>query len=200
MENTQRVIPMNAIILNGSLKHQHHLIPIQKILVEELGSAGWSAEPILLNEVKIRSCLGCFKCWDTTPGICIQKDEAQDIVQKIIQSDLVIFLTPLTFGGYSSELKKIIERMLGLLQPGTIIIKGETHHLKRYERYPSLLAFGVTETQDDDEKQIFNTLIERHCLNFYPPKHRAEVFFTGEEEGKIRERTKKNIVEMELKI
>ena len=96
-------------------------------------------------------------------------------------------------------MKKIIERMLGLLQPGTIIIKGETHHLKRYERYPSLIAFGVTETQDDDEKQIFNTLIERHSLNFYPPRHRAEVFLAREEEGKIRERTKNIIVEMELK-
>ena len=189
---------MNAIILNGSLKHQHHLIPIQKILVEELGSAGWSAKPILLNEVKIRSCLGCFKCWDTTPGICIQKDGTQDIVQKIIQSDLVIFLTPLTFGGYSSELKKIIERMLGLLQPGVTIIKGETHHLKRYERYPTLLAIGVTEIQDNEEEQIFNTLIERYSLNFYPPKHRAEVFLDGEEERKIREKTKKIIVEMEL--
>lgn len=189
---------MNAIILNGSLKHQYHLISIQKILVEALGSVGWSVEPILLNEVKINSCIGCFKCWDTTPGLCIQKDEAQDILQKIIQSDLVIFLTPLTFGGYSSELKKIIERMLGLLQPGVIIIEGETHHLKRYERYPSLLAFGVTETQDDDEKQIFNTLIERHSLNFYPPKHRAEVFLAGDEEGKIREKTKQIISEMEL--
>lgn len=189
---------MNAIILNGSLKHQHHLIPIQKILVEELGRAGWSTEPILLNEVNIRSCIGCFKCWDTTPGLCVQKDEAQEIVQKIIQSDLVIFLTPLTFGGYSSELKKIIERMLGLLQPATTIIKGETHHLKRYERYPSLLALGVTETRHNDEEQIFNNLIERHSLNFYPPKHRAEVLLAGEEEGKIQERTKKIIVEMEL--
>jgi len=189
---------LDAIILNGSLKQQHHLIPIQKILVEELGSTGWNTEPILLNDVEIRTCIGCFKCWHTTPGICIQKDGAQDIVQKIIQSELVIFLTPLTFGGYSSELKKIIERMLGLLQPGVIIIEGETHHLKRYERYPSLLAFGVTETQDDDEKQIFNTLIERHSLNFYPPKHRAEVFLAGEEEGKIRERIKNIIVEMEL--
>jgi len=198
MENPQRDIPMNAIILNGSLKHQYHLIPIQKILVEELGSAGWNVEPILLNEVKIRSCIGCFKCWDTTPGLCIQKDEAQDILQKIIRSDLVIFLTPLTFGGYSSELKKIIERMLGLLQPGVTIIKGETHHLKRYERYPSLLAIGVTEAQDDDEKQIFNTLIKRHSLNFYPPKHRAEVFLAGEDGGKIREKTKNIVVEMEL--
>ncbi len=189
---------MHALILNGSLKHQYHLIPVQKILEEELGSAGWSAESILLNEVEIKSCIGCFKCWDTTPGICIQKDDAQDIVKKIIQSDLVIFLTPLTFGGYSSELKKIIERMLGLLQPGMTVINGEIHHLKRYERYPSLLAIGVTENQDNEEKRIFNTLIERHSRNFYPPKHRAEVFLSGDEEGVIRKKTKKIIDGMEL--
>jgi multimeric flavodoxin WrbA len=120
-------------------------------------------------------------------------------VQKVIQSDLVVFLTPLTFGGFSSELKKILERLLGLLHPGMRVIKGETHHLKRYERYPSLLAFGVTETQDDEEEQIFKTLIERFSLNFFPPKHGAEVFLGGEEEGKIRERTKKIIDELELK-
>jgi multimeric flavodoxin WrbA len=127
---------MDALILNGSLRHQHHLMPTQKILAEELGKAGWSVESVLLNEVEVKTCIGCFKCWDTTPGLCFQKDEAQGVVQKIIQSGLVIFLTPLTFGGYSSELKKIIERSLGLLQPGMIIIKGESHHIKRYERYP----------------------------------------------------------------
>ena len=189
---------MNALILNGSLKHHYHLIPVQKIICDELGSAGGSVEPILLNEIEIRSCIGCFKCWDTTPGICVQKDEAQNIVQKIIQSDLVIFLTPLTFGGYSSELKKIIERMLGLLQPGMTIIEGETHHLKRYDRYPSLLAIGVEETHDDEEKKIFETLIKRHSLNFYPPRYRAEIFLAREDEGIIRERTKEIILEMEL--
>jgi multimeric flavodoxin WrbA len=166
--------------------------------MEELGSAGWSVEPILLLEVEIRRCIGCFKCWDTTPGECFQKDQTQDIVEKIIRADLLILLTPLTFGGYSSELKKIIERMLCLLLPGMTIIEGESHHLKRYDRYPSLLALGVTETLDDEEVQIFNTLIKRHSLNFYPPKHKAELFLTGDEEEKIRERTKKIIGEMEL--
>jgi multimeric flavodoxin WrbA len=189
---------MNALILNGSLKHQHRLIPIQKILMEELVSAGWDVEPILLHEYEIRSCIGCFRCWDTTPGLCFQKDEAQDILKKIIRTDLLIFLTPLTFGGYSSELKKIIERMLGLLQPGMTIIEGESHHLKRYERYPSLLALGAVETKDDDEVQIFNKLMKRHSLNFYPPKHEAEVVLVEDKEGKIRERTKRIITEMEL--
>lgn len=189
---------MDTLILNGSLKHQQHLMPIQGILIEELESAEWNVEPVLLHEVEIKTCIGCFKCWDTTPGLCFQKDEAQSIVKKIIQSDLLVFLTPLTFGGYSSELKKIIERMLGLLQPGVILIKGESHHIKRYACYPSLLGIGVAETQDDEAERIFSTLIERHSLNFYPPKHRAEVFLAGEEEESIRMRTKKILSDMEL--
>ena len=120
-------------------------------------------------------------------------------MEKTIQSDLLIFLTPLTFGGYSSELKKIIERMLGLLQPGTTLIDDETHHLKRYERYPSLLAIGVTETREDEEELIFNNLIIRHSRNFYPPKYRVKIILAGEKEGKIRESAKRIIDEMELK-
>jgi multimeric flavodoxin WrbA len=190
---------MNSLILDGSLEHQQHLIPIQKILVEELENAGWDTEPILLHEHEIKTCIGCFRCWDTTPGLCFQKDEAQDIVKKTIQSDLLVFFTPLTFGGYSSELKKIIERMLGLLQPGVILIYGESHHIKRYEHYPSLLAVGVGETQDDEEERIFSTLIERHSLNFYPPWYGAEVFHTGAREESTRERIKNALSEMELK-
>jgi len=190
---------MNALILNGSLKHQSHLEPIQNILIEELEDVGWTPEPILLHQANIRGCLGCFKCWDTTPGLCIQqKDEAPGIVKKFIRSGLVVFLSPLTFGGYSSELKKIIERMLGLLQPGTTIRSGETHHLKRYESYPSLLAVSVTETLDVEGERIFTTLIERHSRNFYPPKYRAVVFHSGEEDNRVRERIKEIIGELEL--
>ncbi|MHA1512750.1 MAG: flavodoxin family protein [Candidatus Hodarchaeales archaeon] len=128
---------MKAMILNGDLKGHDGLAGIQGILEEELKEAGWNAETYILNEHNIKSCIGCFKCWDTTPGICtgVKNDDANKIVEKVIQNELLVFLTPLTFGGYSSELKAIIERMLGLLQPGVMIVDGESHHLKRYERY-----------------------------------------------------------------
>lgn len=190
---------MNALILNGSLKHQHNLDPIQHALVEELENAGWSTESIVLHQSNIKGCLGCFRCWDTTPGLCIQqKDEAPGIVKQFLRSELVVFLSPLTFGGYSSELKRMIERLLGILQPGFTIKSGETHHLKRYERYPSLLAVSVTETLDVEGERIFRTLVERHSRNFYPPKYHAEVFLSGEEDNSVRERIKKIIDEMEL--
>ncbi|MFC2168379.1 flavodoxin family protein [Acidobacteriota bacterium] len=190
---------MNALILNGSLKHHHHLDTLQNILLEELKNEGWNPESILLHKANIRGCLGCFKCWDTTPGLCIQqKDEATGIVKQFMQSELVVFLTPSTFGGYSSELKQIIERMLGILQPGITMQSGESHHLKRYDRYPSLLAVSVTETKDIEAERLFRALVERHRHNFYPPKYRAEVFYSGEEENRIRERIKESLGELEL--
>ncbi|MCJ7682498.1 MAG: NAD(P)H-dependent oxidoreductase [Candidatus Aminicenantes bacterium] len=174
-------------------------MPIQKALEEELREAGWNFRSILLREVQVMSCLGCFKCWDTTPGLCIQlKDEAQGVVEKVIQSELLVFLTPLTFGGFSSELKKIIERFLGLLQPGVTLETGESHHLKRYDRYPSLLACAVTETWDDEEVKIFNRLVDRFSLNFFPPKHRSGVFVAGEDKNKTRGQIQSLIQEMEI--
>lgn len=191
---------LSVIILNGSLKHQNHLIPIQEILEEEFKNVDLSTESILLNQIDIKSCIGCIRCWHTTPGICsgVKGDTAEEITKKVIQSEWVFFLTPLTFGGFSSELNKIIERMLGLLQPGITLNKGESHHFKRYERYPSILALATTEILDPEEEQIFKALVDRYSLNFYPPQHRAEVFLVGEDVDNIRDRIKRILFEMGL--
>ena len=187
---------MRAVILNGSLKNQTQLEPVQETLEVELRSGGWSVESILLHELDIRSCTGCFRCWNVTPGICTGvKDDAEEITEKVIKCKLVVFLTPLTFGGYSSELKKMIERLLGLLQPGTTLINGETHHLKRYARYPSILAIAITKKIDDEEVQLFKTLGHRFSLNFYPPKHREEVLQADDD---LQGRTRDILAEMEM--
>lgn len=188
---------LKALILNGSLKNQIQLEPVQETLEEELRGGGWSVESVLLHELDIRSCTGCFRCWNVTPGICtgVKDDDAEEITKKVINSELVVFLTPLTFGGYSSELKKMIERFLGLLQPGTTLINGETHHLKRYENYPSILAIAITEKIDDEEVQLFKTLGHRHSLNFFPPKHREEVVQADDD---LQERTRSILAEMEM--
>ncbi len=188
---------LKALILNGSLKNQNQLKTVQETLEEELRNGGWNVESVLLHEHNIRNCTGCFRCWNVTPGICtgVKDDDAEEITEKVINSELVVFLTPLTFGGYSSELKKMIERLLGLLQPGTTLINGETHHLKRYEKYPSILSIAITEKIDDEEVQLFKTLGHRFSLNFYPPKHREEVVQSDDD---LQGRTRDILVEMEM--
>ncbi|NHJ46643.1 MAG: flavodoxin family protein [Asgard group archaeon] len=190
---------MSIVIFNGDLKGQPHLTPIQKALEQEFASLNMKTHSYVLNQIEIKSCTGCFRCWDTTPGICsgVKGDTGEEIKKAVVNCDLLVFLTPITFGGYSSELKKIIERLLGILHPGVQIINGETHHLKRYERYPSLLAIGFSKNSDKEEEQLFETLVYRHSLNFYPPIYKTFIVQKGEEI--TQERIKKMILKMELK-
>jgi multimeric flavodoxin WrbA len=188
---------MKALILNGSLEHQTCLMPIQDILESELSSAGWECESLLLHRFKVGTCIGCFKCWDTTPGICFQDDQGREITKKAINCDLLVFLTPLTWGGYSSELKKAIERMLGLLHPSFVKIKDSYRHKKRYETYPSVLGIAVAQGERDSEcEQIFKTLIARHSLNWHTPAQRAEVFRDKNDDEQIQKSIKSMLAEL----
>lgn len=191
---------MYALILDGSLESRSLLKPISRSVTDELTSRGWDVEAAVLHQMDIKSCIGCFRCWDTTPGICtgVKGDEADAVIRKAIVSELLVFLTPLTFGGYSSELKKIIERFLGLLLPGMGLINGESHHLKRYDRYPSVLSLAVSQNPLEGEIALFKKLAHRHSLNFHPPVHRAEVFSPGDPD--IREKLGSIIDKMELTV
>jgi len=191
---------MKALILNGSLEHQNRLVHMQNIIEREIIQAGWKCESLILHQHKVGTCIGCFKCWDTNPGICFQNDQGNEIAKKAINSDLLVFFTPLTWGGYSSELKKAIERMLGLLHPSFIKIKDSFRHKKRYEKYPSVLGIAVVEGEKDDEsEQIFKSLIERHSLNWHTPKQMAEVVHERDEEEKFRDCIKRLLADMEVK-
>jgi len=191
---------MKVLILNGSLKHQSHLMPFQQILEQECINSQWDHESILLHETRIGTCIGCFNCWDTTPGLCFQDDQGGEVAKKAINSDLLVFLTPLTWGGYSSELKKAIERMLGLLHPGFTKIEGSNHHKKRYKKYPSVLGIGIVEEEIDEvDELIFKTLIKCHSLNWHTPKQKAVVLRVGQDKQQIRNRLQTLISEMEVK-
>ena len=134
-----------------------------------------------LRDEKIAYCLGCFECWTKTPGLCRIDDTGREVVESIIGGDLVIYLTPITFGGYSSELKKAVDRSIGLLSPFFTRIDGEVHHQARYDRYPSLLGIGVLPASHPVQEQIFDTLVGRNAINLHAPRHCSLVLCRSQE-------------------
>ena len=58
-----------------------------------------SVEHILLRDKKIGNCAGDFFCWVRSPGACNVDDDNREIANCIANSDLVVYLTPVTFGG-----------------------------------------------------------------------------------------------------
>ncbi|MEC9488330.1 MAG: flavodoxin family protein [Halanaerobium sp.] len=142
---------------------------IGNILKKELASRGWGLEIINLAEKKIECCVGCGACGSRTPGRCIRKDDMQEIIPKVIQCDLLVFLTPVSFGSYSSELKKAIDRFMVINRTLYTIREGELHHQNRYTEFPSLLTIGVLSGDNPEQERIFCSLTRRNGINFTSP-------------------------------
>ena len=190
---------MKALILDDSTEENFTLKITHDVIIDEFKNIGWEVNSQVLRNLKIGSCCGCFKCWVQTPGICIIDDVERDIAKETIQSDLLIFLTPVTFGGYSSELKKAVDRLIPLVMPFFIKINGEVHHKSRYERYPSLMGIGVIPNEDKESEQLFKTLVNRNAINFHSPTHTAGVIINNQDKELIREEIKTLLSEVGAK-
>ena len=136
-----------------------------------LVASAWTVERVQLRDVFIAYCKGCFDCWVKTPGVCATRDGAGVVTRAMACADLLVLLSPITFGGYSSELKKAIDRSIGIVSPFFARFDGEVHHQPRYTRHPALLAVGVSEDRDPEEAQIFARLVARNAINFHAPAH-----------------------------
>ncbi len=171
---------MEALILNGALAGDAELDAVQELLSRELAAAGCRTRGMVLRDLPVAYCQGCFECWLRTPGTCKTDDAGREIAAAVIRSDVVALLTPVTFGGYSSELKKALDRVAGLVSPFFMHIQGEVHHRPRYARYPALLAVGMLPRPDPAQERVFHTLVQRKALNIHAPWHEARVLYRGD--------------------
>lgn len=71
--------------------------------------AGNYVEKILINDKNINYCLGCRVCRENK-GICIHKDDMQEILDKIINSDVIVFASPVYFYSFNAQMKTVMDR------------------------------------------------------------------------------------------
>ncbi len=175
------------VLLDGRGAGDEDLNPVLDMLMNELHGSGPAVQTFPLREIKMGSCIGCFGCWVNTPGICLEPDAGRDIAQAVVQSDTTILFTPVTFGGYSSEIKKSQDRWLPLILPDFGIYHGEVHHLPRYEQYPRLVGIGIQRQPNDAEANLFKVLVGRNALNFHAPTYAADVVLSTDDPDRVRQ-------------
>jgi len=168
------VTAVTAVVLYGG-PPAGFAAEVEAALAGLLEEAGASVQRLALGELAIGGCLGCFGCWVKTPGECVLDDDGRRVAREVIQSDLTAFVTPVTFGGYSSTLKAAVDRLIPLGSPFFRRIAGETHHRPRYARYPRLLGVGTLPEADAEAAELFCALVGRNALNLHAPEHAAGV-------------------------
>lgn len=177
-----------ALLLDGRNDDDPTLALIHEALLDGLTAGGWAIDDWRLRDEQIAWCTGCFGCWVKTPGECVHKDAGRDMAARWVRSDLVIFLTPVTFGGYSSELKKALDHLIPTLLPFLRKTGSDTRHPQRYERTRDLLVVGVVPAgqADGPEASTFRRLVARNVLNMQPPRWATGVLEDGAGEWEVR--------------
>ena len=70
--------------------------------------AGNDVELVSLKDKDIRFCKGCLACQKT--GKCVIKDDAAEIVGKVQNADVLVFVTPIYYYELSGQLKTLLDR------------------------------------------------------------------------------------------
>lgn len=164
---------MKILVINGSPRGESSsTLKVTRAFVEGMGE---TFETIDTMRADVKPCLGCYACWTKTPGKCAQKDDMERILNRILESDLVIWSTPLYCYSVPSNCKALYDRLLPL---GTMEQRvdeaGGTYHPGRQEiRTKIMLISGCGfpnrennfEAMDFQFSRMFSTDCPRiYCL------------------------------------
>ena len=142
-------ITMKITILQGSARKKGNTARVLAWVEKELTDLGHDVDSIYLHSKNLKGCLGCAKCKEKSDSIgCVQKDDVPEVLEKMINSQLVIFSSPLYFWGFSAQIKTIIDRTYGLYttEPEhTSLVDGQRQ---------ALIATGAGAYEDNAEGMI----------------------------------------------
>ena len=179
---------MKAMVMDGFESGGGTAQADYKAVEDELKSCGCEIESFRLRDLTIADCAGDFLCWMKTPGTCVVDDDNRKIARTMVNSDLHVVLTHITFGCYSSTLKKALDHLVQNINPFFRKFQGEVHHEPRYDRYPRYLAVGVLPQSDKESERIFQTLVHRNSINMYTPAYKAGVLYEHQSPDEMRQR------------
>ena len=96
-----------VLIISSSLRANSNSEILADSFMKGAHEAGHEVEKISLIGVKLGFCIGCLKCQKTQR--CVIRDDADDIVQKMKNMDVIVFATPIYYE-MSGQMKTLLDR------------------------------------------------------------------------------------------
>jgi multimeric flavodoxin WrbA len=101
---------MEIIVLgiSGSPRRRGNTETLLDSFLEGAKAAGATVEKVVLKDMDFTACQGCNACHKT--GVCVVKDDAPVIFDKILAADCIAVASPIYSMGITAQLKGFIDR------------------------------------------------------------------------------------------
>ena len=97
-----------VLIIETSLRSGSNSDILAESFAKGAKDAGKDVEIVSLKGKKINFCSGCFACQKL--GKCIIDDDANDITEKILEAEVIVWATPIYYYEMSGQMKTMIDR------------------------------------------------------------------------------------------
>ena len=98
-----------VLIVSASPRKNSNSEALALAFAEGAKSAGHEAELVSLRGKTVNFCRGCFVCQETQR--CVIHDDADQICQKALLADVLVFATPIYYYEMSGQLKTLLDRL-----------------------------------------------------------------------------------------
>ena len=102
------------------------------------------------SNMKIAHCMGCNQCWLKTPGICAIKDDYEEIIKKLVETENLWIVSDTHFGFLDYKGKRVMDRIVPMLNMTVGFRDGWMRHEMRY--HP--LNIGLLYKGDADQAMM----------------------------------------------
>ena len=107
---------MRIAIFNGSPRKENTAAMIEAFR-EGAEEAGHEVEVLHVGKMKINGCLACEYCHTKGEGKCIQKDDLEKIMPAYLESDMVVFASPIYYFAPTAQLEAAWQRVYCIGKP-----------------------------------------------------------------------------------
>lgn len=154
---------MRIAILNGSPRKENTAAMIEAFR-EGAEEAGHEVEVIHVGKMKINGCLACEYCHTKGEGKCIQKDDLEKIMPAYLESNMLVFASPIYYFAPTAQLEAAWQRVycIGkpakatkaalLLSSGSGAYDAAIAQYKAFTGYVGIQDMGVCTATGDENK------------------------------------------------
>ena len=125
---------------------------------------GIEADYVSLDGVEIKPCVSCGGCTYKTYRKCVVRDDGDWIYPKCIKADVLIFVTPITFGSYSFKIKRVFDKFGLIMDEHYYVKNGEMVKGGKKGGKFKFFAIGINENCIEEEIKAFNNLVKENLI------------------------------------
>ena len=156
---------MNVLILQASPRANGNTAWMAEEFKNAAEAAGHQVTLVNVSKKKIAGCLACEYCHNKGNGVCIQKDDMQELYPLMAEAEVLVLAAPIYYFTLNAQIQAPIQRMYCVNKPAKVqkmallmsshspnVYDGATAEFRDICNYWETKNIGVVSAKLDEQK------------------------------------------------